>query len=83
MYITFHAIIVEYTFFSVEHRKFTGIYHTLGHKTNLSQFKKIKIAWYRTKYKQQEENWEIHKYVESKQYASEKLLRNNSKRKKI
>ena len=34
----------EYTFFSSAHGKFSRIDHILGHKSNLSKFKKIKIA---------------------------------------
>ena len=34
----------EYTFFSSAHGTFSRIDHTLGHKSNLSKFKKIEIA---------------------------------------
>ena len=37
---TFHPNEEEYTFFSKTH----GIYHILGHKSNLSKFKKIEIV---------------------------------------
>ena len=36
---TFHPNAEEYTFFSKVH----GTYHILGHKSNLSKFKKIEI----------------------------------------
>ena len=40
---TFHPNTEEYTFFSSVHGTFSGIYHILGHKSNLSKFKKIEI----------------------------------------
>ena len=39
---TFHPN-AEYTFFSCTHGTFSGIDHILGHKSNLSKFKKIEI----------------------------------------
>ena len=39
---TFHRI-AEYTFFSSAHGTFSRIDHILGHKSNLSKFKKIEI----------------------------------------
>ena len=41
---TFHPNAEEYTFFSSAHRTFSRIDHTLGHKSNLSKFKKIEIV---------------------------------------
>ena len=38
---TFHPNAVEYTFFSSAHETFSRIDHILGHKSNLSKFKKI------------------------------------------
>ena len=38
---TFNPNAEEYTFFSSAHRTFSRIDHILGHKLNLSQFKKI------------------------------------------
>ena len=38
---TFHPNSEEYTFFSSAHGTFSRIDHILGHKTNLSKFKKI------------------------------------------
>ena len=38
---TFHANAEEYTFFSSAHGTFSNIDHILGHKLNLSKFKKI------------------------------------------
>ena len=43
IYRTFHLKATEYTFFSSAHGTFSRIDHTLGHKANLSKFKKIEI----------------------------------------
>ena len=40
---TFHPNEEEYTFFSSAHGTFSRIDHILGHKSNLSKFKKIEI----------------------------------------
>ena len=40
---TFHSNAKEYTFFSSAHGTFSRIDHILGHKSNLSKFKKIEI----------------------------------------
>ena len=41
---TFHPNAEEYTFFSNAHGTFSRIDHILGHKSNLSKFKKIEIT---------------------------------------
>ena len=41
---TFHPNAEEYTFFSSAHGTFSRIDHILGHKWNLSKFKKIEIV---------------------------------------
>ena len=41
---TFHPNTEEYTFFSGAHGTFSRIDHILGHKSNLSKFKKIEIT---------------------------------------
>ena len=41
---TFHPNAEEYTFFSSAHGIFSRIDHILGHKSNLSKFKKIKTT---------------------------------------
>ena len=41
---TFHPNAEEYTFFSSAHKTFSRIDHILGHKSNLSKFKKIEIV---------------------------------------
>ena len=74
---TFHPNAEEYTFFSSTHRIFSIIDHILGHKSNLSKFKKIEIILsifsnhnamrldvnYKKKTKK-------HKHMEIKQYIS-------------
>ena len=40
---TFHPNAEEYTLFSSAHETFSRIDHILGHKSNLSKFKKIEI----------------------------------------
>ena len=40
---TFHSNAEEYTSFSSTHGTFSKIDHILGHKSNLSKFKKIEI----------------------------------------
>ena len=40
---TFHPNTEEYTLFSSAHGTFSRIDHILGHKSNLSKFKKIEI----------------------------------------
>ena len=40
---TFHPNAEEYTFLSSAHRTFSRIDHILGHKSNLSKFKKTEI----------------------------------------
>ena len=41
---TFHPSAKEYTFFSSAHETFSRIDHILGHKSNLSKFRKIEIV---------------------------------------
>ena len=40
---TFHPNAEEYTFFSSAHGTFSRIDHIMGHKSNLSKFKKTEI----------------------------------------
>ena len=44
MFRTFHPNAEEYTFFSSAHGTFSRLDHILGHKLNLSKFKKIEIV---------------------------------------
>ena len=41
---TFHSNAEEYTFFSSAHGTFSRINNILGHKLNLSKFKKVEIV---------------------------------------
>ena len=41
---TFHPNAEEYTFFSSAHGTYSRIDHILGHRSNLSKFKKIEIV---------------------------------------
>ena len=43
IFTTFHPNAEEYTFFSSTHGIFSRIDHILGHKSNLSKFKKMEI----------------------------------------
>ena len=43
IYRTFHPKATEYTFFSSAYGTFSKMDHILGHKSNLSNFKKIEI----------------------------------------
>ena len=74
---TFHPNAEEYTFFSSAHGAFSRIDHILGHKSNLSKFKKTEIVSsifsnhnamrLDINYKK---NTRKHKHVEIKQYIS-------------
>ena len=76
---TFYPNAEEYTFFSSAHGTFSRIDHTLGHKSNLSKFKKTEIissifSDHNTmrldiSYKKKK-NCKKHKHTEIKQYAS-------------
>jgi len=70
----------EYNFFSSTHRTFSRIDHVLGHKWNLSKFKKIEIVssifsdhnamrWGEVFFLQ-ERNCKKHKHMEIKQHVS-------------
>ena len=61
IYSTFHSKAADYTFLSV-HRTFSRIDHMLGHKVSLGKFNKIEIVSSIPK---------KHKYVTTKQYATE------------
>ena len=76
---TFHPNAEEYTFFSSVHRTFSQIDHMLGHKSDLSKFKKFEIVSrifsnHNTmrvdiNYKK-EKNCKKHKHMEIKQHVS-------------
>ena len=62
IYRTFHPKAADYTFFSSAHGTFSRTDHMLGHKDSLGKFKKIEIVSSIPK---------KHKYVTTKQYATE------------
>ena len=75
---TFHPDAEEYTFFSSAHGTFSRIYHILGHKSNLSKFKKTEIISsvfsdhnaMRLDIKYNRKTVKKHKHMEIKQYVS-------------
>ena len=74
---TFHPNAEEYTF-SNAHGTFSRIDHILGHKSNLSKFKKIEIISsifsnhnaMRIDINYKKKNYKKHKHMEIKQYIS-------------
>ena len=74
---TFHSN-AEYIFFSSAHGTFSRIYHFLGHKSNLSKFKKIEFVsgffsdhnTVRLDINYKEKNCKKHKHMEIKQHIS-------------
>ena len=75
---TIHPNAEEYTFFSSVHGTFSRIDHILGHKSNLSKFKKIEIvsgvfsddSVVRLDINYQKKNGKKHKHREIKQHVS-------------
>ena len=75
---TFHPNAEEYTFFSSAHGTFSKIGHILGHKLNLSKFKKIELRSsifsdhnaMRVGINYKKKKCKKHKHMEIKQYAS-------------
>ena len=75
---TFHTNAEDYTFFSSAHGTFSWIDHILGHKSNLSEFKKIEIissifsdhSTMRLEINYKEKNCKKHKHMEIKQHVS-------------
>ena len=75
---TFHPNAEEYTFFSSAHGTFPRIDHVLGHKSNLSKFKKIEIIssifsdhnTMRLDINFKKKNCKKHKHMEIKQHVS-------------
>ena len=74
---TFHPNTEAYTLFSSAHGTFSRIDQILGHKSNLSKFKKIEIISSifpnhnaETRYQLQEKNCKKHKHMEIKQHVS-------------
>ena len=75
---TFHPNAEEYTFFSSAHGTFSRTDHILGHKSNLSKFKKIEIVSsifsnhkaMRLDINYKKKNCKKHKHMEIKQHVS-------------
>ena len=75
---TCHSNAEEYTFFSSAHGTFSKKDHILGHKSNLSKFKKIEIVSsivsdhkaMRLDINYKEKNCKKHKHIEIKQHVS-------------
>ena len=75
---TFHPNAEEYTFFSSAHGTFYRVDHILGHKSNLSKFKKIEIVSsifsnhnaMRLDINYKEKNCKKHKHMKIKQHVS-------------
>ena len=87
---TFHPSSEEYTFFSSAHGTFSSIDHILGHKSNLSKFKKIEIissifSWpqrYEIRYQLQEKKtvrntntWRLNNTFLNNQQVTEEIKR--------
>ena len=75
--IDIHPNAEEYNFFSSAHETFSRIDHILGHKSNLSKFKKIEIISnisdhnsMRLDINCKKKNYKKHKHMEIKQYVS-------------
>ena len=73
---TFHPNVEEYNFFSSAHGTFSRIDPILGHKTNLSKFKKIEIVSsisdhnaMRLDISYKKKNCKKHKHIEIKQVS--------------
>ena len=75
---TFHPSAEEYIFFSSAHGTFSRIDHILGHKSNLSKFKKAEIIssffsnhnTTRLDINYNKKNYKKHKHMEIKQHVS-------------
>ena len=75
---TFHPNAEEYTFFSSAHGTFSRIDHILGHRSNLSKFKKIEIIssifsnhnTMRLDINDKKKKTKKHKHMEAKQHVS-------------
>ena len=75
---TFHPKAEEYTFFSSAYGTFSRIDHILGHKSNLSNFKKIEIVSsifsdhnaMRLDISYKKKNCKDHKHMKIKQHIS-------------
>ena len=89
---TFHPNAEKYTFLSSARETFSRIDQILGHKSNLSIFKKTEIIssiisqYYETRYELQRKNCKEHKHMEIKQHVSKwptDYWRNQNKNQRI
>ena len=90
---TFHPNAEEYTVFSSTHGIFSRIDHLLGHKSNLSKFKKIEIISsifsdhnalrldinYKKKTVRNTNTWRLSNMLLSKQWVTEEIKRGKKK----
>ena len=86
---TFHTNVEEYTFFSKAHGPFSRIDHIMGHKSNLSKFKKTEIissifsehntmrldSNYRKKTIKNTNTWRLNNTFLNNQYVTEEIKR--------
>ena len=86
---TFHPTAEEYTFFSSAHGPFSRIDHILGHKSNLSKFKKTEIISsifsdhnsmrldinYKKKTERNTNTWRLNNVFLNKQQVTEEIKR--------
>ena len=86
---TFQPNAPEYTFFSSAHGTFSRIHHILGHKSNLSKFKKIEIVSsifsdhnamrldinYKEKSVRNTNTWRLNNMLPKNQQATEEIKR--------
>ena len=75
IYRTFHPMTADYTFFSSAHGTFSRIDYILGHKSSLSEFKKIEIissifSDHNTMRLEMNYRQKNHKHMEAKQYTT-------------
>ena len=77
IFLTFHPNVEEYTFFSSAHGTFSRIDHILGHKSNLSTFKRIEVISsifdhnaMRLDINYKKKNCKKHKHMKIKQHIS-------------
>ena len=92
---TVHSNAEEYTFFSSAHGTYSRIDHILGHRSNLSKFKKIEIVSsifsdhkairldinYKKKAVRNTNTWRLNNMFLNNQQVIEKIRRKNQKKK--
>ena len=89
---TFHTSAEEYTFFSSAHGTFSRIDHILGHKSNLSKFKKIETISsifsdhnvmrldnnYKQKTVRNRNTWRLHNMFPNNQQVAEEIKKSKN-----